>query len=87
MVVGWGGGDCGIRVGDSSGGSRTGGCKAASPLPVLAPGPFQGAEAAASLLSGSARGLEGIRNFSGINKMYWLQSYLNRGGFKQIQLF
>ena len=61
--------------------------KAASPVPVLVPGPFQGAEAAASLLSGSARGLEGIRNFSGINRMYWLQSYLNRGDFKQIQLF
>ena len=46
----------------------------------------RGRRKAASLLSGSTRCLEGIRNFSSINRKWWLQSYLNRGDFKQIQL-
>ena len=83
--MGWGGGDCGIQTRDSSDGSSSGGHEAVwlVSVPVSGPG---GRRKAASLLSGSTRCLEDIRNFSSINRKWWLQSYLNRGDFKQIQL-
>ena len=67
------------------GGSSSGGHEAVRLVsePVSGPG---GRRKAGSLLSGSTRRLEGIRNFSSINRKWWLQSYLNRGDFKQIQL-
>lgn len=84
--MGWGGGDCGIKTRESSGGSSSGGREAVWLVSALVSG-SGGRRKAASLLSGSTRALEGIRNFSSINRKWWLQSYLNRGDFKQIQLF
>lgn len=84
--MGWGGADGGIKTRDSSGGLSSGGREAVRLVSVLGSGPG-GRRKAVPLLSGSTRRLEGIRNFSSINRKWWLQSYLNRGDFKQIQLF
>ena len=84
--MGWAGGDCGMQTRDS-------GVAVRALVAMRLCGWFQcrcqdqgGRRKAGSLLSGSTRRLEGIRNFSSINRKWWLQSYLNRGDFKQIQL-